>query len=57
VDKNGNKLGFYNYSEHNFKSLLEDPEHIEENLNHYIDCFSDNVKDIFEKFDIKNYIA
>lgn len=57
MDKNGNKLGFYNYSEHNFKSLLEDPEHIEENLNHYIDCFSDNVKDIFEKFDIKNYIA
>jgi len=34
VDKNGNKLGFYNYSEHDFKSLLQDPEHLEENLSH-----------------------
>lgn len=57
VDKHGNKLGFYNYSEHNFKSLLEDPEHLEENLSHYIDCFSPSVQDIFEKFYIKNHIA
>jgi len=57
VDKNGNKLGFYNYSEHDFKSLLQDPEHLEENLSHYIDCFSPNTRDIFEKFYIKNHIA
>ncbi len=57
VDKDGQQLGFYNYSRYDFKSLLEDPEHIEENLNHYIDCFSDNVKDIFENFHIKTHIS
>jgi len=49
-DKNGNELGFFNYSEYDFKSLLADPEHIEENLMHYIDCFSPNVQDIFDNF-------
>lgn len=55
-DKNGNKLGFYNYSKYDFKSLLSDPEHIEENLMHYIDSFSPNIQDIFENFYIKNHI-
>lgn len=41
------KHGFYNYSKYDFKTLLEDPEHIEQNLLHYIDCFSKNVQDIF----------
>ena len=41
-------LGFYNYSKYDFKTLLEDPENIEQNLIHYIDCFSKNVQDIFE---------
>ena len=36
-DKNGNPLGFYNYSKYDFKTLLEDPEHIEQNLIHYLD--------------------
>lgn len=56
-DKNGKKLGFYNYSEYDFNSLLADPEHIEENLMHYLDCFSPNVQDIFENFYIKNHIT
>ncbi|NMG83700.1 MAG: N-6 DNA methylase [Methanosarcinales archaeon] len=55
-DKNGNLLGFYNYSEYDFKALLEDPEHIEQNLMHYLDCFSSNVQDIFENFKIKECI-
>ena len=55
-DENGNTLGFYNYSKYNFKKLLEDPDHIEENLTNYIDSFSDNVKEIFEYFDIKKHI-
>ncbi len=55
-DKNGNELGFYNYSEFDFANLLADPEHIEQNLNHYLDCFSENVQDIFENFYIKNNI-
>ena len=57
VDKNGNELGFYNYSKYDFKSLLQDPEHIEENLMHYLDCFSPNIQDIFENFYIKNQIS
>ena len=56
-DKKGKPLGFYNYSKYDFKSLLEDPEHIEDNLTHYIDCFSKNVQDIFENFKIKEQIA
>ena len=36
-DKNGKSLGFYNYSKYDFKTLLQDPEHIEQNLIHYID--------------------
>jgi type I restriction enzyme M protein len=55
-DKNGGPLGFYNYSEYDFKALLEDPEHIEQNLLHYLDCFSSNVQDIFENFKIKERI-
>jgi len=56
-DKNGNPLGFYNYSKYDFKALLEDPEHIEQNLIHYLDCFSKNVQDIFENFHIKAHIS
>ncbi|MCK5283502.1 MAG: SAM-dependent DNA methyltransferase [Nanoarchaeota archaeon] len=52
-DKNGKSLGFYNYSKYDFKTLLQDPEHIEQNLIHYIDSFSKNVQDIFENFKIK----
>lgn len=56
-DENGNELGFYNFSKYDFNSLLKDPENIEENMNYYLDCFSDNIKDIFENFDIKNEIS
>jgi len=53
----GKPLGFYNYSKYDFKTLLEDPENIDQNLIHYIDCFSKNVQDIFENFYIKDHIA
>ena len=45
-DKNGNPLGFYNYSRYDFKTLLEDPEHIEQNLMHYLDHFSNRSSTI-----------
>jgi len=41
---------FYNKSPFTFKKLLEDPSNIARNLRKYIDGFSDNVKDIFAKF-------
>ncbi len=48
---------FYNYSKYDFKSLLEDPEHIKDNLLHYMDYFSQNVKDIFENFKMREHIS
>ena len=56
VDENGKRLGFYNYSGYDFNRLLEDPNNIEGNLKHYLDCFSDNVKDIFIRFSMDKYI-
>ena len=57
VNEDGKKLGFYNFSKYDFKLLLQDPDNIEENMIYYLDCFSDNIKDIFENFDIKKEIA
>ena len=56
---NSAKHDFYNYSKYDFQSLLDDPEHIEQNLLHYIDCFSKNVQDIFgdNGFNIKPHVA
>ena len=51
------KHDFYNYSKYDFKTLLEDPEHIEQNLLHYLDCYSKNVQDIFENFGLKTQIT
>lgn len=57
VDKEGNDLGFYNTSQHDFESMLADPEHIRENLEEYINSFSSDVQDIFDNFYIKNQIT
>ncbi len=45
------RYNFYNISPYTFKKLLEEPTHIARNLSKYIDGFSPNVKDIFEKFE------
>lgn len=42
---------FYNISPFTFKKLLDDPTYIARNLGKYIDGFSLNVKEIFEKFE------
>ncbi len=57
VDEDGKELGFYNYSRFDFKTLLKDPDNIEENIKFYINSFSDNVKDILENFDMEKQIA
>ena len=56
VDENGKKLGFYNYSPYNFKKLLEDPNNIEANIKQYLNSFSENVKDIFVRFDMEKHV-
>lgn len=45
------KRDFYNFSRFDFSSLLADPEHIKENFISYLQAFSDNVKDIIQRFD------
>lgn len=42
---------FYNLSKLTFKKLLDDPNQIAPNLNSYINAFSPNVRQIFEKLD------
>ena len=42
---------FYNLSKLSFKKLLDDPNQIAPNLNSYISSFSENVRNIFERFD------
>ena len=44
-------VSFYNTSKLSFKKLLDDPNQIAQNLNHYISAFSPNVRQIFEHFD------
>lgn len=50
------KYDFYNISPYTFKKLLEDPVHVARNLRKYIDGFSDNVKEIFAKFDFEKQL-
>jgi len=47
---------FYNTSEFTFKKLLDDQTHVARNLRKYIDGFSENVKDIFSKFDFERQL-
>jgi type I restriction enzyme M protein len=42
---------FYNLSKMDFEKLLDDPNHIAQNLTSYINAFSKNVRDIMERFE------
>lgn len=44
-------VGFYNISPYDFIKITEDPRNIFKNFKHYINGFSANIRDIFEKFD------
>lgn len=43
-------FAFYNTSQFTLNSLLSDPDHIRENLEAMLNGFSQNVRDIFDKF-------
>ena len=45
------KVPFYNLSKFTFEKLLDDPNQIAPNLNSYINAFSPNVREIFERFE------
>ncbi len=45
------KVPFYNLSRMTFQSLLDDPNNLAPNLNSYINAFSPNIRNIFERFE------
>lgn len=50
------KKGFYNTSPLDMKKLMGDQDHIRENLDKYIQHFSPEVADIFERFDFQTQV-
>lgn len=48
---------FYNISKFDFHKLLSDPDGIEANFRAYINGFSENVRNIIEKFNFDNQIT
>lgn len=42
---------FYNVSDYDFKTLLGEPKQLARNFKQYINGYSKNIQDIFEKFD------
>ena len=48
---------FYNVSKYTFERLLNEPDDIEANLRNYLNGFSDNVRDILEKFKFDGHIT
>lgn len=49
--KSASGVGFYNISPYDFKKLTEEPSQIASNFSNYLNGFSENIRDIFEKFD------
>lgn len=47
---------FYNISEFTLSSLLNDPDHIDSNLEKYLDGFDPFVQEIISKFKIRNHL-
>jgi type I restriction enzyme M protein len=54
--KKASGLGFYNTSPYDFHKLLDEPQHIAKNLRNYIGGFSENIKEIFSKFDFERQL-
>ncbi len=48
---------FYNTSRYDFERLLNDAPNLAANLRAYINGFSDNMREVLEKFDFNNTIA
>ncbi len=48
---------FYNTSKYDFRKLLDAPDNIEANFRSYLNSFSENVRNIIEKFDFDKQIT
>ena len=51
------RFAFYNTSRYDFEKLLDDAPGLAANLKNYINGFSDNMREVLEKFDFTNTIA
>lgn len=49
-------VGFYNVSPYDFKKLTEDHTHIAKNFKHYLNGYSENIRDIFDKFNFNKQL-
>ncbi|MDR3642883.1 MAG: class I SAM-dependent DNA methyltransferase [Candidatus Doudnabacteria bacterium] len=47
---------FYNISDYDFKTILGEPKHLAKNFKQYINGYSKNIQDIFEKFDFNKQL-
>lgn len=50
-------FAFYNISRYDFDTLVADPKDLAQNLRNYINGFSDNMREVLEKFDFNNTIS
>jgi type I restriction enzyme M protein len=50
-------FAFYNTSRYDFEKLLADPPHLAANLRNYIAGFSQNMREVLERFDFENTIS
>lgn len=57
VLKDITKAGFYNVSPYDFRKLLDDQRDMAKNLRDFIGGFSENVKQVFEKFDFEKQLS
>lgn len=48
--------GFYNKSNYDFEKLLDEPSQIARNFQDYLHGFSENIRDIFEKFEFDGHL-
>ena len=51
------RQSFYNTSPLDFAKLLDDPNNIRKNTVAYLGAFSENVRDVFERYNFQNEIA
>lgn len=50
------EVDFYNRSRFDFKTLLDEPSQIGPNFRAYLNGFSENIQEIFEKFDFDKHL-
>ena len=53
----GHRYSFFNRSQHDLKSMQGDPDNLEENLRDYVNAFSPNVREIFQKYRFEDTIV